>query len=292
MFLEDILVLLDDDEAVDRGREIADERVGVGPREAELEDRGFGEGLAHVAVGEPLGYDAELLVARLYFVQRAFFRLGAEVIESRLDLFPHLAAPYGERAKARGVSLEMGFFGRRPFAGLDETSRMAHARREAEHDGNLIPFRELEAVAHGRERLARVGGLEHRNLREAREVPGVLLVLRRVLARVVGHADDHAALASHVGKRHEGVGGDVEADVLHRDDRARARVGGAGRGLEGNLFVGCPFEVHVVLSFREIFEDLGRGGSGIAEGGGDARFPGAARDGFVAGQKSFHYGRS
>ncbi len=57
---------------------------------------------------------------------------------------------------------------------------------------------------------------------KAAKVAVVLLVLRGVHAGVVGGDHHEAGVDAGESERHEGVGGDVQADVLHGDQGARA----------------------------------------------------------------------
>ena len=98
---------------------------------------------------------------------------------------------------------------------------MADAHGRAHEHGDVEPLGELERLAREGERLGGVGRLEHGNAGERGVVARVLLVLRRVHAGVVGDEDDEAAAHAGVREREERVGGDVEPDVLHRDEHAR-----------------------------------------------------------------------
>ena len=51
----------------------------------------------------------------------------------------------------------------------------------------------------------------------------VLLVLRAVNAGIVADGEHQPAVHADIGLRHEGVGGDIEADMLHGGERAARR---------------------------------------------------------------------
>ena len=82
--------------------------------------------------------------------------------------------------------------------------------------------------------------LEAGDLGELGVPAGVLLVLRAVHPRVVGHRADQAPVDPGRGGVYEGVRRHVEAHVLHRDQRPAARVGHAEGLLVGHLLVGGP----------------------------------------------------
>ncbi len=52
-----------------------------------------------------------------------------------------------------------------------------------------------------------------------------------------------AGVRADVGVRHQRIGGDVEADVLHRGEGANAGKRGAERHVERHLLVGRPFRI-------------------------------------------------
>ena len=119
----------------------------------------------------------------------------------------------------------------------------------------------------------------------------VLLVLRAVNAGIVAHGEHQPAVHADVGLRHEGVGGDVEADMLHGGERALAGERSADRHVERDLFVGRPLRVQVLgRVVGQRFEDFGARRAGIGGGDLDAGLPGAARDRFVAGQRADVFG--
>ncbi len=76
-----------------------------------------------------------------------------------------------------------------------------------------------------------VGRLEAEDVGELGVEAAVLLVLRAVHAGIVGADHDEAAVGPGDGGVHERVGGDVEADVLERDQGPLA----GERGAEGLL---------------------------------------------------------
>ncbi len=118
---------------------------------------------------------------------------------------------------------------------------------------------------------------------EATPVAGILFVLRGGQADIVGHHDHQAA--DHAGQRlrHEGVGGDVHADVFHRRQGARARQRRADSHFHRDFFVDGPLGINIGIQ-GDVFQDFGCGGTGVGGGDPDAGFPSGAGDRFVAGQ--------
>ena len=101
------------------------------------------------------------------------------------------------------------------------------------------------------------------------------------------YGDDEAAVDARIGRRKERIAGDVQADVLHRNDRARAADGRADADLQRHFFIRGPFAVHVVIS-GQLFRDLRGRRSGIRCSNFHARFPSASRDGEIPQQQFFH----
>ena len=116
---------------------------------------------------------------------------------------------------------------------------------------------------------------------------GVLLVLRGVHARVVGHHDDHARVHPGVGDGEQGVGGHIEAHMLHAAEGAAARQGGAEGSLHGHLFVGGPLAVDVV-KFGGFLGDLCAGSTGITGDHTASRLVQSTGNGGVAQHQLFH----
>jgi len=174
----------------------------------------------------------------------------------------------------------------RDDAALDvaDAGGQAHDRRTAEALGHR------EGLARHVVGLLRVGGLEQRQVGEAGPEARVLLVLRRRQADVVGHRDDQTADHAGQRQRHQRVGRDVEADVLHAAEGTRTGIGGADRHLQRYLLVDRPFGIDVRVG-RNDLQHLGGRRAGIGRGDLDAGFPDGAGDGFVAGHQHAAGGR-
>ena len=279
------LVLLDDVERLDGGGEVADFLLRQRPCKAELEVGGLvAEDFLRVVVGNSARDDADLAGAALDAVERRRF---AVFLERRDALGQYLLAALrvrGGHDVFRHVLLVGTHLALGSLAGLDERLAVADARRYAEEHRRVELFGNLEGFLDVVEALLAVGGLDHRNLRVRGVEAVVLLVLRAEKARVVRGHYHEAAVDARVGEREERVGRDVEADVLHRGERARTRYRSAGRGLERDLFVSRPLGIDPgVLVRREVFENLRRGRSGIRGGEVQPGFPRASGRRLVSG---------
>ena len=177
-----------------------------------------------------------------------------------------------------------------PAPGASVTLARLCARRVTRRSSTGIcwPLGQLERLAREVVALLLVGRLEARDLREVGEVARVLLVLRAVHRRVVGDGDDEPAVRARHREIHERVGGDVEPDVLHRDQRALAGIGDAGALLQRDLLVGRPQaadgQARPLRVGLDGLEDLRRRRSRIGVRGADAGVDRPARDGLVSQQ--------
>jgi len=159
------------------------------------------------------------------------------------------------------------------------------ARGGADDDGDLIFFAEFEAGADHVVGLLGVGGFEQDALGEFGERAVVLLVLGGVKGGVVGVDDDHAADGADIGEGHQGVHGDIEADVFHGDEGADAGEGGADADFHGDLFIDGPLAVDGALEFGDMLHDFGGGRAGIGGGYAAAGAVGGPGDGLVGGKQ-------
>jgi hypothetical protein len=163
-----------------------------------------------------------------------------------------------------------------------QAARVREARGAAHHHGSVETLAQLEGEAREVERLLRIGGLQHRNRRELAEQARVLLVLRAVDARVVADHQHQAPVHTDVGHRHQRVGRDVQADVLHRRERACSGEGGPDGHVAGHLLGRRPLRVHVLgRVLGQALEDLGARRPGVGRRHPNARLPGTPCDRLV-----------
>ena len=169
---------------------------------------------------------------------------------------------------------------------VDGRVAVVHTGGGAQEDRRAVLLGKVERCLDHFIGFFRCGGVEAGELGKGRERPGVLLGLRRDGTRVVGDEDDHAALHAHILEAHEGVGGHVEADLLHGHQRAGTGIGGAGGELHGGFFVDGPFDVGVFsFPFGDRLQNFRGGGAGVTADDVDACRQRAERDGFVAHQE-------
>jgi hypothetical protein len=102
----------------------------------------------------------------------------------------------------------------------------------------------------------RVGRLEHRDASGDGIAAVVLLVLARSHAGVVSGNQHQGAGHPRVGGGEERVGGHVDADVLHRGNRARSGKRRPNGHFESHLFIGRP--LGFAAQFGEVFKNFGR----------------------------------
>jgi len=187
-------------------------------------------------------------------------------------------------------------------SGPDHRARMAEPRYKLEQHRHVEALGQLEGEAGHLVGFLLVVRLKAGNLGEIGEIPAVLLVLRAVHAGVVAHRDHEAALYVHQHRVHEGVGRDVQADVLHRHDGAAVdRRGPHGRFVR-RLLVGTPQRLGPWLggsregTFRvlryhalHVFDYFGRRGARVPVREAGARVQGSQADCFVTEQYVFRH---
>ena len=280
--LDERLQLLDDQDPLHRLAEAAHQvpRQGVG--DAQLEHAGAGGDLLHVGVGRPERDHAEVRAPPLPADQLRGLEPGPQ---------PGLALDEQRVAQA-GVDREHDVLGRildeaarRVLLALSDAHQAARVReaRGAAHDhGSVETLAQLEGEAREIERLLGVGGLQHRNVRELAEEARVLLVLRAVDARIVADHQHQAPVDADVGHRHQRVGRDVQAHVLHGRECAHSGEGGPDGHVAGHLLVGRPLRVQVFgRVLGQALQDLGARRSRVGRRHPHARLPGAPRDRLV-----------
>ena len=252
------------------------------PGDAQLEHGGVGQGLAHVHVEGAGADDAHLGVAHLHAVERGLLGPGHQLV---------LAVVADQRA-AHGVGghhhelLGTALVGARLHIGaradhVHQRLGVGDAHGLVQHDHGVKLLGDVEGLLGHLVGLLAVGRVQARDAPKGGVVAAVLLVLRAVAAGVVGGEQHQARVDAGVGRAHEGVGGHVDAHVLHGDEAAHATHGGAQAHLEGDLLVGRPLAVHVGLA-HQVLERLGRRGARIGRTHGNAGLPRPLRDGLVA----------
>ena len=164
---------------------------------------------------------------------------------------------------------------------IDDAARVRDARRKAQDDRRVkLLGKRVGELCHVAA-LRGVRRLQHQKLRRDRVVARILLVLRGMHARVVGHADHHARVHADVAHRENRVSRHVQADVLHAAEAARAADRRARRDLRRNLFVRRPFAVDLVKQCGR-FRNFRAGRARIARDDAHAGLVQAARYGLVA----------
>ena len=211
-------------------------------------------------------------------------RLGPEreLLLPLLDERVHAAGVRRQGHAARVLDVRRGLVSFR-LPELHERLRVRNAGRKAHED------RRVEVLAHMKRQVSEVlallgvRGLEHEHLGRLGIVPGVLLVLRGVHARVVGHAEDEAARRREIARGEDRVRHHVETHVLHAAHRAAVGERRADGDLGRDFFIRGPLDVDVGIG-DDGFGDLGARRARVRGHHVHARLKGAARDGRVADQ--------
>jgi hypothetical protein len=177
----------------------------------------------------------------------------------------------------------------RPRRGqLDLRAAVRQPRDQAQQHRHLELLGQLKRLARHVVTLLLVGGFQARHHGKVGKVARILLVLRAVHRRVIGHHNHQPAVRARHRHVHERVGRHIQPHVFHRHDRTATGVGHAHTFFKCHFFIGGPetLDRQAVL-FGVVFDrlvNLGRWGAGVGVSGGDASVYGGASHGFVAQQ--------
>ena len=94
-------------------------------------------------------------------------------------------------------------------------------------------------------------------------MPAVLLILGGVHARIVRYGDHHSPVDAGVGSRIQRIRRHIQPHMLHAAEASGTGNGCAQGNLHGNLFIGRPFRIDLVV-FSNLFRNFRGGCAGIA----------------------------
>ena len=176
-----------------------------------------------------------------------------------------------------------GFRLRDPAAPFEDALGVADAGGDPEQHRAAVRFGELKGADQEVIALLRIRRLQHRHPGRDRIAAVVLFILAGGHAGIVGADDHQPAGRAGVGDRKERVGGDVEPDMFHRDQRTAVRKSDADADFESGLFVRSPLGGAALLA--EFVEDLRRRRAGITDAEVYAAVESGHRDGLIAARK-------
>ena len=289
--------LLDAEDLVEAVEEVGREglREGVWGRHAEHPHVVLlAQVLGDVGGADAVGCDAEARAGtQTGRLADGVSRVAGEALgEGGVALLDRRVGAHGERGEddpAGGVADEALGLAVSPVARVSHLHvlvAVVDSRGRAHDHGAAELLGEVEGLPHHRVGLGRARRVQDRQLGVGREGARVLLGLGRDGTRVVRHEHDHTTLDADVGEAHERVGGDVEAHLLHRDERAGSRVGGPGGHLERRLLVDRPLHVDALgASTGDGLQHLGRRRARVARHDAHARGERPHRNGLVAHQE-------
>ncbi len=254
---------------------------GKRPRHAEFQNVGLGERLFHVLVGRSAANYADLARIALNAVEIACFHELAHGGHARIEGYAPRLGISGHHDPLRGV-LFIGFWlNLYTLPYLNGAFGMRNAHSRANHTRKIETLGNIVGRLGKRQCLGGVGGVEHGNMGRTRIEARVLLVLGGMHSGVVGGKNHETAVHSRIRRGEQGVGGHVDADVLHRGQHATTSGSRPQTNFDGNLFIWGPFGIHA-RQFGEGLHGLGRRGARIRHPDACSGFPRAARDGLVS----------
>ena len=244
-----------------------------------------GQRLADVAAADALGRDAQA-PGTLAGIETIVGQLPGDHRQALLHLDMVEIGQTREDHPARILLEAHRRRGRQRLAQRHRRVAVADARRRPEQHWRAVPLRKLEGIDDHLVGLFGRCRVEHRQFAEEAEGARVLLGLRRDGTRVVGDHHHHAALDAQIGKAHQRIGGDIEADLLHGHHRSRAGHGGTGGHFQSHLLVDRPLDVDVAgVARRHRRQNLGGRGTRITAHHPHARCKRTEADRLVAHQK-------
>ena len=284
--LNDGIQLLDDHQTVHLGGEVQNQLFGQGIDHTQLEDGSLvSKDLLDVAVAGARADDTDLGTPHLHAVDGG----GLGVLDQGAGTSLH----HGMAADGVGGShdvllrsLDIGLDGDiLSVLYVQQALGVGDAGAHTEQEGGIELLRQLKGQHGVLSRLGGIRGLQHGDLGGDGVVAGVLLVLGGVHTGVVGHAQHQTAVHTGVGHGIQGVGGHVEAYVLHGAGGTGTGEGSAEGDFKCHLLVGGPLAVHLgadVAVLGGVLGDLGGGGAGVAGHETAARLVQASGHGLVA----------
>ncbi len=249
-----------------------------------MQDRRLRRGVQAVLDRNPGGDDAEPVapavfhrqVGGLIVVLRQFGQLAPQFPVGR-------ARERGDHDLALDVAFEMRFARRAGGRSAhDDALGVADAGGDAEQNRNLPLFRHFKRADRQVVGFLRIGRFEHRQPRRHRVIAVVLFVLAGGHAGVVRAQDHQPAVGAGVGHGEKRVGGDVQPDMLHGDQRPGVRKRRTDADFQRHFFVRGPLGVSAQRG--EVFENLGGRSTGIADAHLDAAVQTSLRDRLVPAQ--------
>ena len=254
------------------------------PRHAKLQDVGLRQRLAHVLVGRTAANNADCALVALNAVEFARFGILGHSSHTRIERHAARLGVCGHHDPLRSIFCIGLRLNLHTLAQFNGTFRMRHAHRGANHARHIEALGHLEGVFGEGKRFGRIGGIEHGNMRGAGIKARILLILRGVHARVIGRENHETAVDARVGSGEQGVGGHVDAHVLHAREHAAASGACAQANFHGDFLIRAPFGIYAGL-LRERFHGFGRRRAGVCHANSGASLPRAARNRLVAGNK-------
>jgi hypothetical protein len=252
---------------------------------AEFEYRRVGKALADVHVRRPRGDEADPVIAtRFGDVECGSLGFGAQSAFAVEHQRQPPASGTRHHHPTADVLGETGHRARAALAHAHQALDVTDAGRQPEDYRRLEALRQFEGGEREVMRFLRIGRFEHGHMREATPVARILLVLRRREADVVGNGDHQTAGDAGQRHRHQRVGRDVHADVLHGAETPRSGHRGAESDFERDFLVDRPLGVDIRIG-GDAFEHLGGRRSRIGRRHAYARFPDGTRDRLVTGHQ-------
>ena len=264
LFRHDLFAFFHDDGALIAFREFADRLIGQGPCHAELENARFRKRFPRVLEGGSGADDAEIGFFRAEDLMQIGFFIP---LRKRLHVVDQSdMRSLGKRGDhdtlSDGAAVVSGcgsFFG---FPAVHDAAGVADARGHAEHRRYMELLGKFKRPDREIVGFLTVGRLEHGHLGGNRVKTVVLFVLAGRHARVVGGYEEKPAFDADIGQSEQRIGGDIDSDVLHCNNRFCTGERDSGGDFHCHFFIRRPF--CIAADGGEMFKNLCRGSAGIS----------------------------
>ena len=137
----------------------------------------------------------------------------------------------------------------------DNALGMCYSGTHFYNDRSIKCLRNLICGLYKFQCFCRVRRLQHRYLRCDCMMAGILLILGRMHARIIRHANHHPCIYTCIGAGIERIGRYIKSDMLHAAKASFSGKTGSKSNFHGHLFIRSPFTIDLII-FCNFFCDF------------------------------------
>ncbi len=239
------------------------------------------KGFFGIAIGNACGDNADGCIMHFYPVDGT----GIGVLFNRLQpFFHHRVTDAGVAGHHHIAGRVFHIFFHGYFASFGEGNdalRMGNTGGKPEKNRGFKLLGKLICQFGVREAFTAVCRFQHGNFGGYGVMPGILFVLGRMHAGIVGNGNDYASVDAYVRGNKQRVSSHVESYMLHAAKASCTRQRRTQGAFQRDLFIGCPFGVYFFVC-GGVFGNFRTGSTGIAGNKRAARFIKSACNSFIS----------